>query len=1015
MVGRSPVSFAATLATAFFVLFVAAPTRAQNAPPKAPPTTGQPLGALGTGGITRRVPAEDYFLAFTPYYAGDYVTAARAFQSAAKGGVRSIDGQWIDSICYHSMLGECYYHMGNLPQALDQHTSALKLYLAYAGWMLKVEFPPLIEPAAGGSRVAIPWGNSTRATQLGRYPDTMQAFQGKTDAENAQAAQQGGVIAQPQLYPLYVVEIVRCIATSIRRRAEILGPNGPYDPLTTALVETLSRRPAPPNHWSQCWIDVHLGLAYLSAGRREQAVAEFQKSLLAGGRFEHPLTSTSLLMLGQLMLHGEQYETAGGLFLEATYSAAIYGQFDVMQEGFRGALTAHLLRGKKEPFAPLLVAAQWARRQSVPLEASLLTLAAESFGAAREPVRGLALLAEARKAIGRHELSLGSLGAQNQFELARLQFQTGNVTAGTAALGTALAFQAKSSPRLFQTALADTMFTSGVVTERVADQLYGELLREPRPEDWVRDPFDTLAVIMTPKFGALEHWMDAVARKDPQRALEIADQSRRQKFHGSLPLGGRLLALRWLLGAPPEALSDRANQQRRDLLARYPNFVELANQAAELRAKLEKGELAPEEEEAAKSRTDEFLQLAKISALQEIIVHDMAVERIAADAVFPPPLVVKDLQAKLPQGTLVFAYVATSRGITGVALNNEKFMAFPVASPNKVRADVAELLKRIGNRDGQQPVDAKTLRDDSWKQIARRLLPLLTNDTPADAWDKIDEVVIVPDGFLWYLPFETLLVGEGDAEAPLLSKVRIRYAPTLGLAVPDNRPIRQLTRTAVVAGRMYPQDDLQLTIDAAQALQDALPEAVKLPKRLPASSSLLAKFCDRLVVYHDLDDEEKRLPYDWSPVQIDRTKAGSSLAAFFPLPWGGPSQLVYPGFHTAAESGLKKSGAGGDEIYLSLCGLMSTGARSALVSRWRTAGQSSFDITKEFVQELPHSPSSVAWQRAVQLHLKAPLDPMREPRLRWPSDGEPPPSDHPFFWAGYLLADTGVQPKKKGD
>lgn len=986
--------------------------QAQATPPKAKPPVVPGVGVGNPGaGVSRRIPADDYFIALSPYYSGDFITAKRAFQDSARGGMRTIEGKWIDSICYHSMIGECYFQMGDLAQALDQHTSAIKIFLAYPGWMLRVDFPPALEPAAGGARIAIPWGNSNRVTQLGRFPDTYQTFQGKSDAENAQAAQQGGVVATAQLVPLHVVEIQRCLATSIRRRLEILGPNCPHDPLTTALVDALSRRPAPPNHWSQSWIDVHLGLAYASAGKREQAASEFQKGLLAGGQYEHPLSCVALLMLGRLAYSQEQYDPALSFFMEATYSAATYRQYDVMQEAFYGALQAHVVSGKKEVFAPLLPAAQWARRISVPLEATLLTLAAQSFGAAGDPARGIALVGEARRAIGRHELAIGSISAMNQFELARLQFQSGNTAAGDAALATALAYQVKSSPRLFQTSIADGLFTSGVLGERAADQLFTELLREPRPEDWVRDPLETLAVSMTPRPGPIEHWMDlAHARKDAVRALEIADQARRQQFHGSLPLGGRLMALRWVLGAPPEALSDRANLQRRDLLARFPAFAELERQAAELRAALEKGPLNAEDDAMQQERAAQYQQLAKLSLAQETILHDMAVERVAADSSFPPTIGIKELQAKLPQGTLVLSYVASSRGLTGFVMNHEKFAAFPIATPTKLRGDVAELLKKLGNRDGNQPLDAKDLEDDSWRTIARRLLPVLTNNTPAEAWDNYDELVIVPDGFLWYLPFELLPVGAPGDERPLLTKVRIRYAPTLGLVAPDARPLRPLTRTAVVAGRLYPRDDVELTVDAAARLQASLPEASKLSNRLPGPSSMVAKFCDRLLVLHDLDDEE-RVPYEWSPVQIDRAKPGSSLSAFFPLPWGGPSQYVYPGFHTAAESGLKK-GAAGDEVFLTLCGLMSTGARTVMLSRWRVGGNSTFGLMHEFVQELPHSAASEAWQRSVQLQMMQRLDPTGEPRLRWPADSEPPLSEHPFFWAGYLLADTGVVPPK---
>ena len=99
------------------------------------------------------MPREDYFLSFRPYYDGEYAVAARAFRSAAKSGVRSSVGRWVDSICYHTMLGECYYHMGQLTLALEQYDAALKLYLANQDWMLRIKFPPDIRPSSGSRTV----------------------------------------------------------------------------------------------------------------------------------------------------------------------------------------------------------------------------------------------------------------------------------------------------------------------------------------------------------------------------------------------------------------------------------------------------------------------------------------------------------------------------------------------------------------------------------------------------------------------------------------------------------------------------------------------------------------------------------------------------------------------------------------------------------------------------------------------------------------------------------------------
>jgi CHAT domain-containing protein len=89
---------------------------------------------------------------------------------------------------------------------------------------------------------------------------------------------------------------------------------------------------------------------------------------------------------------------------------------------------------------------------------------------------------------------------------------------------------------------------------------------------------------------------------------------------------------------------------------------------------------------------------------------------------------------------------------------------------------------------------------------------------------------------------------------------------------------------------------------------------------------------------------------------------------------------------------------------------MSCGARTVLISRWRTGGQTSIDLVREFVQELPHTPAADAWQRSVQLSLVQPIRIDREPRLKDLAAERAPAAAHPFFWAGYLLVDTGEVP-----
>jgi hypothetical protein len=149
-------------------------------------------------------------------------------------------------------------------------------------------------------------------------------------------------------------------------------------------------------------------------------------------------------------------------------------------------------------------------------------------------------------------------------------------------------------------------------------------------------------------------------------------------------------------------------------------------------------------------------------------------------------------------------------------------------------------------------------------------------------------------------------------------------------------------------------------------------------------------------------------------VTLDRAVLGSSVESWMQLPWGAPDQVVLPAFHTHAENALKKPGpAPGSEVFLSVCGLMASGSRTLLVSRWRTGGQSSLDLVREFVQELPHATAAEAWQRSVFLTMESRVNFEAEPRIKASPSDNPPRAVHPFLWSGYLLVDSGILPQKE--
>ena len=995
---RSWRGFGVVLSIALPALVMAPMAGAQIiALPSAVPTT--------PGGV--RVPSRQYFRTLPIYHDGHYRDAVVSFRNLSGNAIKTANSQWIDSIAYFTMAGESYYQMGQLPLALDQYNSALKLFVAYSDWMMRVQFPLAIAPAANPVRTT-PWGRSKRRAAVGVFQESYLMSQGQVDV--TQVVRQGGNFQAPILFPVHVAEIVRVTCLSIRRRRELMGPVCPHDPLTKNVLDALSRRPGPANHWSEAWINVQLGCAYAAAGSLPQAKTALQNAILAGGEFDHPLTSTALVELGRLSLEAGDYAAAARYSEEATYACANFPDPANMEEAFRLGLVAHLLLNQKGPYPPLGPAIIWSKVQGPRhLNASLLLLAAENMANLGDPGQASNYLTTARLVMVRSELASGKLGACMNYLTALTFYQGANLPAGDRALASALAFQKNGSLWMFQIALADSEYLAGNIRPRPAMLLYDAVLREPTPVDWKTNPLECLSMLTTPHGRALEHWFELALKNSKQKelALEIADRVRRHRFFSTLPMGGRILALRWILEGPVELLGERGLLERQDILSRYPKYGELAQQAARIRAKLAAKPVVNDAADARREQTDLLASLAEVSQAREVILREIALRRESAAMVFPPLRKTQDVQRNLAEGQVLLAFFATERNLHAFLFSRDRYAAWRVQSPALLKRQIGLLLREMGNYDANHELTPAELAKDNWRAAAAKVTKMLLARSNVDLAGNFDEITIVPDGFLWYLPFEALRVGPPGRERLLVSQARVRYAPTVGLAVPYSRVRKPRPNVGVAMGRLHPQDDDSVAVDAFGRLASVVEGAVALPRALGAPSSVYRVLLDELIVLDDIERADG--PYEWAPLQFDRKKDTAALSSWFALPWGGPDTVILPGFHTAAENGLRKGRTTGEEIFLSLCGLMSSGARTVLISRWRTGGQTCFDLVREFAQELPHSTPAEAWQRSVQLAGETPIEPDREPRVKGTAAGQSPSkANHPFFWAGYMLVDSGV-------
>ena len=606
------------------------------------------------------VPSQAYFNAIENLYEGDYRDAERTLARELRGAIKiGVTSRWLDSIAYHAMLGEVFYHQGRLDDALDQFDRACLMFLQNPTWLIRVDFARDPTPDANRLRQPLPWGKSNRQFTLGRFPSQELIQLGSFDGVN-RAVQQGGAVPFPQKWQLNVIEIVRATSLAIRRRNELLGPLGAEDAISRDLITALSRSITIPNHWSKSWANLLRGLAEAGGGKVGQAEKYLQGALLVRGQFDHPLTCVALLELGRLKMEEGDLSAAAGLLAEASYSAFYFDDLGIIDDAFRLGTMNHLASGPKSLNPALEPAANWSSRKRYRHITARLNLAV-----AEESLHlGNGKVAQATLRNGQSRLrdaATGLLGNWSQYLDARLQFQQGRETA-TAALSQAIAQHIGMSVHNLQLQLVNQRYDQQQLRARSAVGIYQKLLSDPEPADWMLRPFETLAVLQTPHGPAFSLWLDAVlSRKNLATALEVSDLAKRHRYHYSLAWGGRLAALRDTLETPEHLLSQHARNQRNELLLRFPQYDQLLQAGRQLRSDLSTRWQPGIDENEQRDLVKLWRNWTKNLSQREEMLTQIGLQRAAIDMQFPPIVSTTTLQKQLLPGQAIVVFERDAR------------------------------------------------------------------------------------------------------------------------------------------------------------------------------------------------------------------------------------------------------------------------------------------------------------------------------------------------------------------
>ncbi len=945
----------------------------------------------GLGGFEPAVsyPNEAYYTALLVYRDGDLERALEMFESANRRTRKDINGQWIDAIPVYAMMAECYWHLGDMAAVRQSVDSAFQLAIRYRGWLANPIWENVLNT---GVQVARPTGLWPQATAVNRLPiqNRMQYRSGQRLTEQ-NLARANGAFEEANIKVIDIAEVMRGLATASYRRRMLMGPLSDQDSLANELIDATKYPAGLQLPIARNLIGAMRAAEKFSSRRDTDAVQDAAVNATFNGG-AHPLTPVTLMCQASALAGSEQPAGAVPIAAGVANTAACLEQYEWIGEAMQLAAGCAATPQQAEAVRQTATTAATALlRKSRLATLHCLIAAADAAVTAGQLDAAETLLSQAQSLSMRRDVLQPRLDAYGAFVAGRLAAAQGS-SAGLAApskldaamtIMKSFALERKnrnrpiiSMPRIYQLELV-RLAAGRKLGGQSSDKLLEHYCDEPPDVLWRRDPVDALSSVMVDRTAAFAARLDlAAARNDGQSVLMRADELLGYRFRSRLPMGGRLLQVRSFV---------RSSDQLLD-----PKVAELRNKAPDIVKSLRKAVLAPVPAglDALQTRANEL----------EADTAAVALSRFNMPRTMPPPLNEKTDIKRIPKRTGLLTFIYSGNKIYVTLAADAKVNMWVINGGSRVSSEIGRVLRGIG----VGKVRGKRLpEDDSWRAEAANLRRrhLIPDDELITA-SLFDELVIVPDGPLWYLPFELLPIGEDDS--PLLGDtMQIRYAATPGLAF---RPTA-IPATSRVLGisvdKFFAPRDPEANESIVQSIADSVTDAVRLPEQVGTPTSLLGNSVGHLLVAAPVTPN-MATPLAVGLAPYDRSLPQGSLAAWMRFPAKVPASVILPGFRSSVEVGQMGTG---DELFSIVCGLQSAGVRSVLVSRWIVGGNSSALALREFVQELPFTGMVKSWQRSRMILRQAEIDPTAEPMLtQADQDREGITGDEPFFWAGYMIA-----------
>jgi hypothetical protein len=951
-----------------------------------------------TGGV-RRYPTDEYYTSLKMLRDGRLPEAQHGMETALKKSRHARDEIGIDAVPVMIRIGESLYLQGFHEEGIAQIDAALAASKRCRQWTQLLRPNPFSIRGFGNELRGIVWHSVGRKAQLGTFPDVWPVAlgTGKILHELPSENLSSGEIVRFDIFELYLAQ-----ARGLWLRNRTFKTIGPDLLETREAIDAFPELRADVPEVFQRSHSICRGLALMGKGELEEAKKILKDSLEVQGGWDHPLTAVGLLGLADIALHQNDMSTSYSLLMDASVYFARHEQHEWLVEVAEMLATVGALERRRGTFEVLEQITAWAKPRSYLAHSGTMgTSAVLAMDLANDSVAE-SLATQSLRPISKSLGPTSRTREQATFVQARLALKRGFFEDGLAKLeevASLLRGNEEKGPHfscLIELRRVLALLSNGQMSSEKVHLHLNRLLDGPSEVAWRTDPIECSAAILLDltKYG--EVWLESIERlNDPKAMIMAFDRLQSIQQRQRLPMSARDLDLRLLFHSP---LSRWDEPTRIELLKLRKGLPSIDQSANAIELQIEKAR-SIKSIEAKNWTTDEKLywsQLAKQCDDQESRLMEACTQRRYIPQVFPKKLSIQSLSEN---SRAVLGFFRSSKKFYGYALIDGTAEMWILERPDEAMVVYRNLSKSLGiNGSPSQVLDSLTRND--WLTAAKALRRALVPDATWKRLETVEQLVIIPDDWLWYVPFELFPKLNSRVEQSLIASCAIRFAATPSL-VSSGKPSAN-PRSLIVHQPLFFSHEKETDRSMVQDLQTAMGDAqqVESPSKVHATRWSRLQFDTVLVAA----STKSQLGQPFAAMAYD-SQSAASLRTWLRLPMHSPNTLALIGNEMPTGRTVD---AHGIEVSRILFCLAASGNQTLLLSRWPSRGESSQLLMRNYVESSQYLSPANAWRRSVLSIWATPLlennefllTPERKDRE---SMLENLNGRHPIFWANTMV------------